>query len=426
MLQNQSRISSVSMLAVAYVLLAANVTFASDTYKVLHWFDWTNGANSSSGLTFDASGNLYGTTYAGGTLGGGTVFQLVPDGNGGWTENVLYNFCSAPNCPDGGNPSGGLIFDSAGSLYGTTVFGGQTGDGEGVVFQLNPGPNGTWTEKVLYRFCSITNCADGISPVGGLVFDKDGDLYGVTVWGGGMNDGTVFELVAGGNGSWTQNVLYSFCSVSGCADGQFPRGSLIFDSSGNLYGTTQYGGVHTNDKCSVGSSPSCGTVFELIHERNGAWTEQVLYSFNYHNGAVPNAGLIFDGSGNLYGTTFLGGPLGNGVVFELTRGSGGSWADTVIHPFYSPEANPTSTLVFDHAGNLYGTTTGGGAHGDGIVFKLSPGQNGSWTQTVAHSFTGKGGSGPTVGVVSDSAGNLYGTTGYGGMNGAGVAFEIIP
>jgi uncharacterized repeat protein (TIGR03803 family) len=185
--------------------------------------------NPSAELIMDAAANLYGTTYHGGTSGGGVVFKLAPDG----TETVLYSFCSQFNCADGDHPSAGLIMDGAGNLYGTTYYGGTSGGG--VVFKLAP----DGTETVLYSFCSQSNCADGSDPEAGLIMDGAGNLYGTTSDGGGTFGGVVFKLAPDG----TETVLYSFCSQSGCADGSYPEAGLIMDGAGNLYGTTLGGGT---------------------------------------------------------------------------------------------------------------------------------------------------------------------------------------
>ncbi len=198
----------------------------------------------------------------------------------------MYNFCAQTNCADGWIPSAGLIFDAAGNLYGTTGLGGT--DGVGTVFELTRAGGG-WTEQVLYNFGT-----DGAYPGGGLTFDSAGNLYGTTGEGGIHILGTVFELTPTVGGGWTETVLHNFGSGT---DGAYPGAGVTFDAAGNLYGTTQYGGTYNS--CSGG----CGTVFELTPTAGGGWTEQVLLNFNGTGGANPYAGLIFDGAGNLYGTT---------------------------------------------------------------------------------------------------------------------------
>jgi uncharacterized repeat protein (TIGR03803 family) len=250
-----------------------------------------------SALLFDASGNLYGTAYMGGTNGKGGVFQLKPSGNA-WQETVIYNFTG----PDGAFPSNSLISDSQGNFYSTTGYGG--GPGFGVVYELTPHSGGSWTETVLHSF---TGGADGATPFGGVVFDAAGNLYGATFQGGltscngGYGCGTVFQLTPS-MGQWTHTVLHAFDD----SDGAFSFG-VVLDSAGNLYGTTEEGGHNRQ-----------GVVFKLSPSGN-SWTETVLHFFNGKRGANPLCALIFDQQGVLYGTTNHGGiGSGNGVVFSLT------------------------------------------------------------------------------------------------------------
>ncbi len=285
-------------------------------------------------------------------------------------EKVLFNF----NRTDGAYTFAGLIFDAAGNLYGTTVGGGtyaycSDGYGCGTVFELTPTAGGGWTEQVLYNF---GNGTDGVNPYDGLIFDAAGKLYGTTPNGGTYGYGTVFELTPTESGGWTETVLHSFCSQTDCTDGEAPQAGLIFDTLGNLYGSTTAGGTYTSN-CNYG----CGTVFELTPTGGGAWTEQVLHSFgNGTDGYYPFAGLIFDAAGNLYGTTWAGGTYGWGTVFELTP-TGGGWTETVLHSFNDNGTDgilPEAGLIFDAIGNLYGTTPSGGAEGEygGTVFELTP------------------------------------------------------
>jgi uncharacterized repeat protein (TIGR03803 family) len=291
------------------------------TETVLHSFAdvGKGGSNPEASLIFDARGNLYGTTYAGGAYGYGTAFRLAPGGNGAWTEKVLYTFCSLANCTDGNNPWASLIMDAAGNFYSTTYGGGA--NGYGTVFQLVPGSHDTWTENVLYSFAG--NGKDGYAPEASLIFDAAGNLYGTTLLGGasgkgcgGYGCGTVFELSPGTNGTWTENVLYNFCSVRGCADGFGPQAGLISDAAGSLFGTT-YAGGSSGKGC---DGYGCGTVFRLTLGAKGKWKEHVLHKFKPKatDGYWPYAGLIFDASGNLYGTTIYGGAYANGTVFEIT------------------------------------------------------------------------------------------------------------
>jgi len=214
-----------------------------------------------------------------------------------------------------------------------------------------------------------------------------------------------------------ETVLYNFpCGASGCE----PGSNLIFDAAGNLYGTSPYGGAF-----------SYGVVFELSPQAGGGWTEQVLHSFNtgIHDGNEPQGGLIFDAAGNLYGTTPKGGEHAGGIVFELTPASGGGWTEYVLHNFGAGTdwSEPYSALIMDAAGNLYGTTNMGGAHGDGTAFELSPVTGGGWTEKILHSFSGTtDGSRPYAGLTFDAAGNLYGTATNGGAYNGGTVFELTP
>jgi uncharacterized repeat protein (TIGR03803 family) len=389
-------------------LILSSSAWSQTTFKTLYNFKGSkDGTSPWAGLVFDAAGNLYGTTHEGGAKGFGTVFKLTPNGDGTWTKSTLYSFCSQPHCADGQYPWADLILDHSGNLYGTTAGGGA--HNHGTVFELTPGSSG-WTETVLYSF---TGGGDGRFPYAGLIFDGNGNLYGTTVQGGSTAYGAVFELTPGSSG-WTETVLYSFM---GGADGGNPYGSLIFDGNGNLYGTTNGGGGAGN-----------GVVFELTPGSRG-WTESVLHSFNpslNHDGAEPWARLVFDKVGNLYGTTVRGGAFGYGVIFQLTPNSNGKWSERKLHAFMDGKdgAYPVAGLVFDAAGNLYGTAQGGGASGHGTVFKLTPISTGGWTFRTLHQFTDHPGAYPSGDLVLDGAGNIYGTAEGGAMSGS--VWEITP
>ena len=322
-----------------------------------------------------------------------------------------FGFASAM----GSEPAASLIFDSDGNLYGTTQFGGR---GFGTVFELTPNKDGSWKEKVLHSF----NGKDGFSPAAGLVFDSAGNLYGTTPEGGPHNCGTIFELTPNQDGRWKEKVLHSFDEK----DGNNATSALIFDSLGNLYGTASTGGV---SDCENG----CGLVFELTLNEDGSWKESVLHFFdrNGKDGYLPESGLIFDSSGNLYGTTAGGGINNSGIVFELSRHGNGNWKEAVLHSFSlngKDGDQPYAGLIFDSAGNLYGTTVGGGTHDFGTVFKLTPKRDGSWKESVLHSFdlNGKDGFQPYASVIFDSVGNLYSTTRSGGAYSRGTVFRLTP
>jgi uncharacterized repeat protein (TIGR03803 family) len=415
------------LLVFGALLCAASAQTESVLYSFCAQKNCTDGAIPGAGVVFDQKGNLYGTTYAGGAHdstvcdpyipGCGVVFELTPEGR----VIVLYSFCAQNNCSDGAVPGGGLIFDQNGNMYGTTEGGGAYGGG--TVSKLTP----KGKETVLYSFCAQKNCTDGARPDAGLVFDQKGNMYGTTYAGGAHNDchggagcGIVFKLTPKGR----YTVLYSFCAQTNCADGYFPSGGLVFDQEGNLYGTTLNGGAH-----------DWGTVFKLTPEGK----ETVLHSFCSHggsnctDGALPDAGVIFDQKGNLYGTTYSGGTSchdgydnGCGVVFKLTP----KGKETVLYSFCAQSG------CADGAFPAAGTTGGGGDYCDnnylgcGVVFELSP----EGKEKVLHTFEGADGAVPGAGVVFDQKGNLYGTSvGGGAYNdcyednaGCGVVFKLTP
>jgi uncharacterized repeat protein (TIGR03803 family) len=378
--------------------------------RVLHNFDFYNDdAASPNALSFDADGNLYGTSYDGGSNDLGTVFQLIPAGNGSWTESVLFNFNL--NASDGAYPSASLISDAAGNFYGTTAWGG-TYDA-GTVFEISPNGSGGWTEKLLHIFRYNGHGSDGANPNASLILDGNGNLYGTTTNGGSSGIGTVFEMSPDGSGGWTERVLHNFA----LGDGWSPYAGVTFDGLGNLYGTTAGGGRNQE-----------GTVFELSPQQDGSWTEKVLHNFNFNDGAYPQAGLIFDGGGNLYGTTAGGGR--GGTVFEMSPNGSGGWTEKVLHYFtlYSSDgADPYAGLIFDGGGNLYGTTEQGGDYGVGTVFELTPDGSGGWTEKKLHNFgNSDDGAYPYAGLIFDGGGNLYGTTEQGGDYGVGTVFELTP
>jgi len=398
-------------LAIFAVTQLVTSTWAATQEKVLHNFknNTKQGNTLYAGLIFDAAGNLYGTTASGGDYGVGTVFELMPKAGGGWTETVLHNFKN--NGRDGEGPYAGLIFDAAGNLYGTTASGGNYG--VGTVFELTPKAGGGWTEKVLHNF--ENSGKKGNTPYAGLIFDAAGNLYGTTVSGGYYGVGTVFELTPQAGGGWTETVLHNF--KNNTEQGNTLYGGLIFDGAGNLYGTTVNGGYY-----------GVGTVFKLTPKAGGGWTETVLHNFddNGTDGYSPYASLIFDAAGNLYGATTEGGN-GYGTVFELTPKAGGGWTEKVLYRFNGLDGlEPYASLIFDAAGNLYGTTVAGGTQGYGTVFELTYTGGGDWGEQVLYNFNGRDGSIPYGSLIFDAAGNLYGTTTSGGHYGVGTVFEIIP
>lgn len=402
----------IPMSAVAALVLLTATSAWSAGYAVLYNFG-TPSSTPSSGLITDAAGNAYGVTSAGGLSGVGTVYELSLKTG----YHLLYSFHKNSG---GFAPQGNLVFDSAGNLYGTTTRGGienaQCTIGCGVVFELSPPLNGgSWTETVLYAFCSQVNCADGFYPQAGVIFDSAGNLYGTTEYGGTDNNGTVFELQPSQSG-WTESVLYSV--IGGGVDGAYPLGSLVFDSSGSLYGTLS----------SLG--PGVGSAFRLSPAAGG-WTFTLLYAFaefSNQDGYSPYAGMIFDAAGNLYGTTSGGGAFGFGTVFELSPGLN-RWTETILYNFAggTDGAQPEASLVFDSSGKLYGSTFAGGCTKArcGTVFRLTPSQGGQWIESLFRfPLPGTLGLEPTAPVILDAAGRVYGTTTGGGQANDGVAFRI--
>jgi uncharacterized repeat protein (TIGR03803 family) len=395
-------------------------------------FPSTDGNYASSGLLADGAGNFYGTTSQGGVnqcnnggfIGCGTVFKMSKNSEGQWQEAVIYNFTGANG--DGNGPSGELVVDSLGNLYGVTFSGGTAG--EGTVYELSPNSSGGWTETVLYSFSPAGSKNDGFNPVGGLLLDSSGNLYGVTEFGGGSyNGGTAYMLIPSENGVWKETIIFSFGYHIA---GEYPLAGLTIDAKGNLYGTLSQSG--SGD----------GLVFELSPVAVGTWTQTTLHlftGFGHSDGAYPAASLIFDSAGNLYGTTVGGGTTNCncGTAFELSPTSRGPWKETLLHSFsntndaYYPEGG----LSFDAIGDLYGAAnseTGVNAV-CGAVFELTPNSGGSWTESVPYTFTGFPSDGcyPSGNLILDSAGNIFGTTSTGGIEGqvyegGGTVFEITP
>jgi len=363
----------------------------SGTITPLASFPGTTGASPVGGLFRDSNGNLFGTLADGGPSGDGTVFEL-PSGSS--TIQVLAAF----NGANGATPYGGLIEDSHGNLFGTTVVGGESGDG--TVFEL---PSGSNTINTLASF----DGSNGANPYAGLIMDNNGDLFGTTYHGGpnGSDSGTVFELPSG---STTISMLAAFDGT----DGANPAGALVEDSNGDFFGTTVYGGP-----AYTGSGTGDGTVFEVPSSGSGLAN---LVSFDGTNGANPFASLTLDNSGNLFGTTINGGVFSDGTVFELP--SNGSGLATLASFNNANGAYPYCGLVEDSHGNFFGTTYQGGPDGNGTVFEVPSG--GSGTITTLASFDGANGDNPIAGVVEDGKGNFFGTTYQGGLVGEGTVFEV--
>jgi uncharacterized repeat protein (TIGR03803 family) len=271
----------------------------------------------------------------------------------------------------------------------------------------------TWKFTTIFKF----DGKDGAYPAAGLVTDAAGNLYGTTSSNTGLGDGTVFELSPRKDGIWTITTLVKFAGKNGSD----PEARLILDAAGNLYGTTSAGG---NSAC---DGSGCGTAFRLTPSTNGKWKLTTRFEFNGTDGASPYAALSFDAAGNLYGTTSGGGKFGEGTVFKLSPGKGDdAWTHTTLFAFNGADgAGPRGSVVFDAAGNLYGTTVGGGGLGFGTVFKLSPEGNGGWKHTTLVTFDIANGSQPTAGLIFDPDGNLYGNANDGRF-GIGIVFRLSP
>ena len=406
------------------VLLVANHAMASGPQeRTLYTFlGQSNGGGpfEMDGLIADQSGNLYGTATQGGQKGDGVVFELTPPSAPGapWTETVLYSF---QNGSDGESPMGGLIFDAAGNLYGTTAYGGKTGNGS--VFELSPPAlaGGAWTETTLYHFLGGT---DGEVPVSGVILDSKGNLYGTTYYGAVGNNGMVFELSppAVQGGSWTETIIHTFPGPLGSNPvGAHPNGGLLLNPQGALFGTAITGG-----------SGSWGVVFKLAPPLTGQknWRAEVLYNFtDGSDGSIPMGNLALGPNGSLYGVAaqFSGfNGFGYGMVYQMTPPTvpGGSWTQTTIYTFIGGGSDAVPVNVMYHAGKLYGTTEGQ-YNFNGEIFELTL-QGGIWAETILHAFTGTDGTYPVARLTYNNKGGFYGSTLSGGRDGSGVFFEVIP
>jgi len=363
------------------------------------------GGGPSGSLIADSAGNLYGAarsdTYY------GAAYELIPSSGGVWTLRILHEFTSS----DGVGPSTGFTMDTAGNLYAADLYG---GNGYGAIFELKPISNGTWKVQVLYKF--VNNGTDGHYPGATLTMDAAGNLYGTTQEGGLKNVGVVFELTPyAGGGGWKEKILYSLPYKQKLWN--FSNYPITLDSAGNLYGVTDIGGA--ND---------VGFVFKLTPTSKGPWNLTTLFSFNSTGSApfVPFSGVVFDSAGNLYGITALGGTEGYGTVYQLSPSSDGTWTERDIVDFpssCSPACKPESGIILDSAGNIFGTTP----YAAGIAYEVSPNGDGTWTLTDLHNFgSGTDGADPGYGGLLDVSGKLYGTTIVGGTAGRGTVFEITP
>ncbi len=406
---SRSRSPLCAFLAFAFTMLTLSASVFGQTEKILYAFTGFAGSSPVGKLIFDAAGNLYGTTTTGGSESGegyGVVYELSPAAGGGWTQTVLYTFTGDS---DGSQPLSGLVFDAAGNLYGTTGSGGAFG--YGTVFELSPSSGGFWTEQALYNF---SNSADGATPIGPLVFDTAGNLYGTCNSAGLHGQGVIFELTPVVGGGWAYSVILAGSQAHGGA----LSGGVVFDDDGNLYATAAISGPF-----------NAGAIYRLRYIA-GAWKAAVIYTFQGGaDGVAPISGLTYRDPGRFYGLTNLGGSFGYGTAFELTSGPDGTWSKSILHNFGGSSTGgmpPIFSLTIGPSGQLYGTTDMGGSSGYGTAFELVE-RGGAWGEKILHDFTiGSDAGNPNGGVVLGSAGNLYGVGYNGGASGAGAVYEITP
>jgi uncharacterized repeat protein (TIGR03803 family) len=352
------------------------------------------GYSATEGVAFDSSGNLYGVTSSGGGDDSGAIFEMSPAGGGTWSAPVVILDVA-------GRPESPLVFH-AGNIFTTATFQGL----EGGVYELSPGAGG-WTQDLLYDF----QRRDARAPWGNVAFDSSGNLYGTAQIGPIHPDlGAVYELTPTESGEWTESLPFV---GGGLTYGSNPLW-VITTPSGSLYVATEFGGAYQG-----------GAVFQLTPSAEG-WTPSLMYAFP--SGSSPCC-LTLDASGDVYGTTFGRGAYNAGSVFRLKKTASGAWGLKTLFSFGNGATGtfPTfSAPVLDSAGNLYGTTSSGGSGGAGVVYKLSPGARGNWAETVLHNFTSNGVDGitPYGGVVFGPDGNLYGTTYYGGLFNDGIVYEL--
>lgn len=397
-------------------------------FTTIYNFGGLDGAIPFGRLIQDKRGNLFGVTEKGGPQGQcegtgcGTVFELFPHSDGRWTEKILHYFGVERN--DGRYPSGQLIFDTRGNLFGAAASGG-TSQNFGMIFKLSRSAQGRWIEEAIYNF---TGGDDGGFP-GELLMDASGNLYGTTSTRGRYDLGTVWELSPRSQGTWTLTLLQTMNGLNGTN----PGAGLNFDSLGNIWGTTYLGGAFGE-----------GTVFELTPNGSGGWTYQVIHDFIGKDGIGPPVGrLVFGKHGHVFGMTEYGGGdncrergrLGCGTIFGLIPARGGGYTFIEVYQFGATDRLdgffPEGGLRFDQAGHLYGTASIGGSgrcegdpgHGCGIVFELVH-KDGSWEETVIHNFDKRDGEYPATGLKSDRRGRLHGTTLYGGPHQLGTIYEI--
>ena len=391
-------------IAIASILTIAAPTGSAQTVKILYS---STGPSPQANVTFDAAGDLFWTANY-------LINELTPGSGGSWSYSEPFDSYNYNNYES--DPEGTVVFDSAGNMYAAV---GPARDNDGYILELTPAAGGTWTPQTIYAFPPTATY--GSSPYAGLIFDTAGNLYGTTAYGGAYgaqySGGTVFELSPQAGGGWKHQILHSFGNGT---DGSIPVTKLILDSAGNLYGATESGGIYSQ-----------GTVYKLTKQPSGAWKEQILHHFGSGtDGQSPIQQIAMDAGGAIYGTTTGGGLYGQGAAFELIQQENGAWKENLIHSFGSGTdgSGPYSGVTLDAAGHVYGTTFFGGTLGGGVLFELIPHGNGAaFAEKIVHDFVASGdGTNPLAGVTFDSSGNIFGTTEGGGANGEGIVYEIVP
>ena len=370
-----------------------------------------DGEYADTDLVADRAGNLYGSTVLGGDFDSGSVWQLSRSGNI-WTHTVLYSFTGGL---DGGEPYKGVTLDPDGNLVGTAVTGGNgpCEGGCGVVYKLTNN-GGVWTQSVIHNFVG----SDGSGPGAGVTFDAHGNLYGMVPIGGSFGLGAIYQMQPQPDGTYHFRIIHNFTGGNDGSGGS--AGRLIPDSRGSFYGVTTTGGA--NGK---------GVAFKLTRAQDGTWHYQTIYAFKGQPDAgFPYGGLTFDKGGkNLYGTSYWDGAHNSGSVYQLSHQSG-TWKERVLYSFKggSDGSGSIANVVFDKNGNMYGTTSEGGAGCScGLIFKLAPGAQNKWTESIVYTFQGQPDGGFVYnGMVSDPNGNLFGATVHGGTDNEGAVYQFIP
>jgi uncharacterized repeat protein (TIGR03803 family) len=425
-MHNRSRTTAALFVAMLSIIGSARPADAKTV--AIHHFNGRDGTSPVGPMLYDSTGDLYGVTYYGGAAGAGVVYELSPPATRGgtWTETVLHDFAGGS---DGAAPNRGLTFDRAGNIIGSTFGGGNCPDACGTIFELSRPARrgGAWTETVLHRFHG-PNFGDGGAPTGDLIFDRSGNLYGTATFGGLVACsispgpcGIAFSLSppSSPGGSWNETVLYTFAGVP---DGAFPGGGLAVDSHGVLYGTTEEGG---SGKCTDGEGLviGCGTAYRL-QLSHGTWKESIIFDFHAAESG-PGSDMVFDAAGRLYGASDYD-------VFRLQPPAmGGLWIERLLYRF--PEgisgSIAESDVMFDGTGNLYGTTHASGLTGFGTVYELSPRRSDAvpWSLTTLHTYTGGFDAlMPSGGLVFGKNGVLYGATARMDQSNPGYAIEVVP